>query len=64
MWIHSFCFTNFKNLPLNSCDKFLKSLSNKLLTNASRLEFINYMLSIKTKFLLIVKAMYFLIKLV
>ena len=54
-----FCFINFKNSPLNSSDKHLKSLSHKFLTNASRLEFINCLLPIKTKFLLIVKAMYF-----
>ena len=29
-----FCFTNFNNLPLNYCDKYLKLLSDKLLTNA------------------------------
>ena len=50
--------TNSDKLSLNSWDKYLKSLSDKLLTNASRLEFKNCMLSIKTKFLLIVKAMY------
>ena len=54
-----FCFTNLNYLPLNSCDKYLKSLSDKILTNASRLKFIHCMLSIKTEFLLIVKAMYF-----
>ena len=54
-----FCFTNFKNSLLNSCDKCLKSLSNKSSTNAFNVEFINFMLSIKTKILLIVKATYF-----
>ena len=53
-----FCFNSFTNSPLNSSDKYLKSLSDKL-TNASRLEFINSMLSVKNRFLLIVKAMYF-----
>ena len=37
----------------------LKTLSEKFLTNASRLEFIICMLSIKTKALLIAKAMCF-----
>ena len=54
-----FCFTSFKNSPLNSSDKHLKSLSDRFLTNESRLEFINCMLPIKTRFALIVKAMYF-----
>ena len=45
--------------PLNSSDKYLKSLSDKFLTNESKLEFINCILSIKTRFLLIVKAMHF-----
>ena len=54
-----FCFTSSENSPLNSSDKCLKSLSNKFLTNESRLEFINCMLLIKTRFLLIVKAVYF-----
>ena len=54
-----FWFTNSNKLLLNSCDKCLKSLSDKFLTNASRLEFINCIPSIKTKFLLIVKAVYF-----
>ena len=53
-----FCFTN-SNKSLNSCDKYLKSLSDKFLNNESRLEFINCMLPIKTKLLLIVKATYF-----
>ena len=52
-------FTNIDCSPLNSCVKYLKSLSDKFLTNESRLEFINYMLSIKTKFLLIAKAMHY-----
>ena len=47
------------NSPLNSSDRFLKSLSDKFLTNESKLEFINCILSIKNRFLLIVKAMYF-----
>ena len=54
-----FCLTNLKNSPLNSWDKSVKSLSDKFLTNAFRLEFINCMLSKKPKFLLIIKAMYF-----
>ena len=54
-----FRFSNSNESPLNSFDKYLKSLSYKLLTNASRLEFINCMLLIKTKLLLIVKAIYF-----
>ena len=45
--------------PLNSSDKYLKSLSDKFLTYKSKLVFINCILSIKTKILLIVKAMYF-----
>ena len=56
-----FCFTNFNCSPLNSCDKYVKPLSGKFLTNASRLEFINCMLSIKTKILLIIKATYLLL---
>ena len=53
-----FCFTNWNNLTLNFCDKYLKS-SDKFLTNASRLGFINYMLSIKIIFILTAKALYF-----
>ena len=56
---HLFGFTSFKNSLLNSSDKYLKSLSDKFVTDQSKLEFINCILSIKTKFLLIVKAMYF-----
>ena len=52
-------FVLLLNSPLNSSDKYLKSLSDKFLTNESKLEFINCMLSIKTRFVLIVKAMYF-----
>ena len=48
-----------KNSPLNSSDRYLKSLSDKFLTNKSRLEFINCMLPIKTRFVLILKVMYF-----
>ena len=48
-----------KDSTLNSSDKYLKSLSDKFLTNESRLEFINCILSIKTRFVLIVKATYF-----
>ena len=51
--------TRPKNSPLNSSDKYLKSLSDKFLTYESKLEFINYMLPIKTRYLLIVKDMYF-----
>ena len=51
--------TNINCSPLSSCVKYLKSLSDKFLTNESRLEFINDMLSIKTKFLLIAKAMHY-----
>ena len=58
VWIH-FCFTNSNKSPINLGDKYLKSLYDKFLTNESRLEFINFMLSIKTKLLLIVKAMSF-----
>ena len=54
-----FCYTTFSKSPLNSSDKYLKSLSDKFLTNESKLEFINCILSIKTKFLLTVKAMCF-----
>ena len=48
-----FRFPNYKKSPINSRDKYLKSLSEKLFTNASRLEFLNYLLSIKTKYLLV-----------
>ena len=44
-----FYFTNFKKSPRYSCDKYLKPLSVKFLTNASRLELINCMLSIQKK---------------
>ena len=54
-----FYFTNSETPPLNSSDKYLKTLSDKILTNLFRLESISCMLSIKNKFLLIVKAMYF-----
>ena len=54
-----FCLTNFNFVPLNSSLKYLKSLLFKFLTNLSRLEFINCILSIKTRFLLTVKAMCF-----
>ena len=54
-----FCFTNFKNSPLNSLDKYLKSLSEKFLTNASILKLKNSILPVKSKLLLIVTAMYF-----
>ena len=59
-----YCVTILIKSLLNSCDKYVKSISDKFLTNESRLEFINYIRSIKTKLLLIVKAMYFLIHLV
>ena len=36
-----FCFTDFNKSPLNYYGKYLKSLSDKSLINASRLEFIN-----------------------
>ena len=42
---------------LISIFKYLKSLSDKFLTNKSRLQFINCILSIKTTFLLIGKFM-------
>ena len=54
-----FCFISFKNSPLNSSDKYLKSLSDKLLPNESKLELMYCILSIKTKFILIVQVMYF-----
>ena len=54
-----FYFTNSETPPLNSSDEYLKTLSHKTLTNLFRLEPISCMLSIKNKFLLIVKAMYF-----
>ena len=54
-----FYFTNSNESPLNSWGKYLKLLSVRFLTNASKLEFINCMLSIRIKFLLIVKAMYY-----
>ena len=62
IWIYGctpFCFTSSKNSPLNSSDKYLNSLFDKFLTNESRLEFMNFMLSLKTRFVLIAKAMYF-----
>ena len=49
----------FHHMSSNYFDKYLKSLSDKFLTNASRLQFINYILSVKTKLLIIVKAIYF-----
>ena len=48
-----------KTPPKKQRTQALKSLSDKFLSNISRLELINCILSIKTKFLLIVKAMYF-----
>ena len=54
-----FCLTNSNKSVLNSSNKYLKSLSDKFFTNAFRLEFINCILSMKTKLLLIVKVMYF-----
>ena len=47
------------SLGLNSSYKYLKSLSDKFLTSFSKLEFIVWLLSKKTKFLFIVKAMYY-----
>ena len=49
----------FKNSSLNSCDKNIKLLYDKFLNNTSRPKFINCVESINTKFLLIVKALYF-----
>ena len=54
-----FYFNSFKNSPLISSDKHLRSLSDRFLANESRQKFINYMLSIKARFVLIVRAMYF-----
>ena len=51
-----FCFNYFNKSPQSSCDKYLEALSEKFLTNISKLEFANSMLSIKIEFLLIVKA--------
>ena len=45
-----FCFTDFKNSPLNSLDQYLKLLSDRFLTNESRLDLITWIPSIKTKF--------------
>ena len=64
MFIYSYGYTSFyvtgsKYSPANSSDKYLKSLTDKFLTNESRLEFINCMLSIKSRFVLILKAMHF-----
>ena len=61
MFIHSyqcppFCFTNFTKSPLNSSDQYFESLWE---INKSRLKFRNWMLSIKMKFLLISKTVYF-----
>ena len=52
-------FTNSNKLPRNFCDKYLKSLSDRFLTNLCRLEFIKCMLPAKNKLLLIEKPMYF-----
>ena len=49
----------FHHMSSNYFDKYLKSLSDKFLTNASRLQFINCILSVKTKLLIILKAIYF-----
>ena len=46
-------------MELNSSVKYLKSLSDKFLTSFSKLEFINCILSIKTKFLFKKNVMYF-----
>ena len=51
-----FVLLHFNCSSLYSSDKCLKSLPDKFLTKTSRLEFINYMLAIKMKFLLILKA--------
>ena len=51
-------FALLTRLTLNFCDKNLKS-SDKFLTNASGLGFINHMLAIKSIFLLTAEAMYF-----
>ena len=51
VWISSFCLRSFKFLELNSLVKYLKSSSARFLISCSRLEFINCILSIKTKFL-------------
>ena len=37
-----FCFTNYSNSSQNYCNEYLKSLSNKFLANASRLEVVYY----------------------
>ena len=44
---------------LKFSDKYLKSLSDKFSTSFSKLEFINCLLSIKSKFLFIVEVMNF-----
>ena len=44
--------------------KYFKSLSDKPLLHESKLEFISCIFSIKTKFLLVVKAMHFVIQMV
>ena len=49
----------FHHISSIYCDKYLKSLSDKFLTNASRLQFIDCILSVKTKLSIIVKAVYF-----
>ena len=53
------CFSNFYNTYFYITFTYLKPVFDKFLTNASTLELINCMLSIQTKFLLIVKAMCF-----
>ena len=53
------CFTNSNKSLLIFFYKYLNSLFDKSLTNASKLEFMNCMLSIQNKLLLIAKAMSF-----
>ena len=59
MWSYEhtpFCYTNANKSLLNSCDTYLKLLYDKFLTNESRLELINCILSIKTNFSSSVKS--------
>ena len=57
----TFYFNSSNNSQLNFCNKYLKSMSFhfKSLTNAARIEFVNCMQSIKIKFQLTIKEMYF-----
>ena len=60
IYMHALLFVVLISIKaLSSCNKCLESLFDKFLTKTSRLDFINYMLSVNVKFLLIVKTMHF-----